>query len=218
MATARCAIRPVMWNRGATPSTTSAGVRPAQSRYAWALKTTFRCVFIAPFGGPVVPDVYVRNATSSGSSRTGSKRSPAKRRLRSRRSCVSSGRRRRISASSGGTVSPRRSSSDVVTATRTPEPGSTDAATSSCRDSRLTSAAACESRRTNASSRSFSIGLTGTTMPPTFQVASIATANCGTFWRYTATRSPRSIPSSPKAAASPSLRIATSSSVSVLSK
>src|SRR5262249_27510118 len=62
-ATAKWAMSPVMWNRGATPSTESAGVRLIHCRYTSALNTTLRCVFIAPFGGPVVPDVYVRNAT-----------------------------------------------------------------------------------------------------------------------------------------------------------
>ena len=51
------AIRPVMWNSGATPRTTSSGPSPHHSRYDWLLNTTFPWLFIAPFGGPVVPDV-----------------------------------------------------------------------------------------------------------------------------------------------------------------
>ncbi len=48
---------PVMWNRGATASTTSSRSRPTQSRYTWLLKAMLPWVFIAPFGGPVVPEV-----------------------------------------------------------------------------------------------------------------------------------------------------------------
>src|SRR5215218_396728 len=51
------ATRPVMWNRGATPSTTSSGPSPHHCRYVWLLKTTLPWVFIAPLGGPVVPEV-----------------------------------------------------------------------------------------------------------------------------------------------------------------
>ena len=51
------AMIPVMWNRGATPSTTSSGVSDIHWRYASELNTTLACVFIAPFGGPVVPEV-----------------------------------------------------------------------------------------------------------------------------------------------------------------
>src|SRR5438094_6311080 len=62
------AMSPVMWNSGATPRTLSSGVSDIQSRYAVELNTTLAWVFMAPFGGPVVPDVYVRKATSSGPS------------------------------------------------------------------------------------------------------------------------------------------------------
>ena len=51
-------ISPVTWNSGATPSTTSLSApKPHQSRYVWELNMTLPWVFIAPFGGPVVPDV-----------------------------------------------------------------------------------------------------------------------------------------------------------------
>ena len=56
-ATPMCPIRPVMWKSGATASTTSSSPRPIQSRNDCELKTTFACVFIAPFGEPVVPEV-----------------------------------------------------------------------------------------------------------------------------------------------------------------
>ena len=49
--------RPVMWNSGAPPSTTSRGVRVIQSRNVQALNTTLPWVFIAPLGSPVVPEV-----------------------------------------------------------------------------------------------------------------------------------------------------------------
>ncbi len=52
-----CPIRPVMWNSGAMPNTDPPGAKRAQSRYSAAVKTTFRCVFIAPLGTPVVPEV-----------------------------------------------------------------------------------------------------------------------------------------------------------------
>ncbi len=57
VATARCPTSPVMWNSGAIASTTSSDVSPIQSRYVRALNATLPCVFIAPFGGPVVPEV-----------------------------------------------------------------------------------------------------------------------------------------------------------------
>lgn len=62
---------------------------------------------------------------------------------------------------------------------------------SSCR---LTITRAPQSPRTLRNPRSLSIGLTGTAIPPIFQVASRPMTNCGMFCRYSATRSLRPRP------------------------
>jgi hypothetical protein len=46
-----------MWNSGATARTTSSSVTFPQSRQRAAAHRTWRWVFIAALGGPVVPDV-----------------------------------------------------------------------------------------------------------------------------------------------------------------
>jgi hypothetical protein len=60
------------------------------------------------------------------------------------------------------------------------------------------------------------IGLIGTTMPPAFHAPSTAIANCGTFWRYTARRSPLAKPSATSPAARASLMRSISPTVSVV--
>jgi hypothetical protein len=61
--------------------------------------------------------------------------------------------------------------------------GTTRLATSAYSDSRQTSVVAPESARISSSSRSLSIGLIDTMIAPIFQLASIVSTNCGTFWR-----------------------------------
>lgn len=46
---------PVMWKIGATHSTRSAGVSSIQRAVPRPAARMLPCVFIAPFGGPVVP-------------------------------------------------------------------------------------------------------------------------------------------------------------------
>ena len=61
-----------MWNSGAAASVTSSC---STSRLCIALTLfhqRFECVSIAPFARPVVPEVYMMMATSSGSTRTAS--------------------------------------------------------------------------------------------------------------------------------------------------
>ncbi len=48
---------PVMWNNGATANTASPAVRPTKEPKVVATASTLAWVFIAPFGGPVVPEV-----------------------------------------------------------------------------------------------------------------------------------------------------------------
>ena len=145
------------------------------------MNVTFRWVFIAPFGGPVVPEVYVKNATSSADRVGSGGRSPRWDSTSSRRSTVSSSRSRLDPSSRGGTWPSRQSSSDVVMAMSTSVFGTTAFATSRHSDSSVTSARAPESVRSVVSSRSLSIGLTDTIIPPAFQEASMVTTNCGTF-------------------------------------
>src|SRR6476646_939328 len=135
-----------MWKNGAVPNTTSSPVSPIQSRYVWELNTTLPWLFIAPFEGPVVPDVYVRNATSSAARLTAPDR-PALRcaSISSTRSSVCGSRDRLAFAKGGGGgVSSRKSSSDVVIAITTSVPPTTSRATSSQSDSNVTSALAPE--------------------------------------------------------------------------
>ena len=56
-ASATWPTRPVTWNSGASPRITSALVRSIQRSYTEVANTTLRCVFIAPLGSPVVPEV-----------------------------------------------------------------------------------------------------------------------------------------------------------------
>ena len=107
----------------------------------------------------------------------------------------------------------RYSSSDVVTTVVTSVPGTTPAATSRYRLCRQTSTRAPESRSTASSSLARFIGLTGTTTPPAFHVASRPITNCGTFCRYSATRSPALRPSSSSATANASLSSSSSRAV-----
>ena len=55
--TVTCPIRPVMWNSGATPRITASPSSSHHCRKVWLLNTTLAWVFMAPFGGPVVPEV-----------------------------------------------------------------------------------------------------------------------------------------------------------------
>ena len=107
----------------------------------------------------------------------------------------------------------RYSSSDVVTTAATPASAATRAATSRYSSCRHTSTLAPESRSTASSSRARFIGLTGTAMPPAFQVASMAMTNCGTFCRYSATRSPGCTPRPASATANASLSSSSSRTV-----
>ena len=62
---------PAMWNSGAPARQTASWLTPPTS---WVQLTVcakrFWCVSIAPFGRPVVPDVYISDATSSSSTST----------------------------------------------------------------------------------------------------------------------------------------------------
>ncbi len=51
------ATAPVMWKRGAAAYTTSSSLSPIQSPNRSTVASTLPWVFIAPFGGPVVPEV-----------------------------------------------------------------------------------------------------------------------------------------------------------------
>src|SRR5690606_12309568 len=58
---------PPKWLIGATWRTTSPGcIGGSAAQNARTMATQPRCVTIAPLGRPVVPDVYIRAATSSG--------------------------------------------------------------------------------------------------------------------------------------------------------
>jgi hypothetical protein len=96
------------------------------------------------------------------------------------------------------------SSSEVVMTVCTSVLATTLEATSRYRPCRLTSTRAPESLSSSSSSRSRFIGLIETAMPPAFQVPSWAITNCGTFCRYSATRSPlaKPVPARPAANAS----------------
>ena len=56
-ATAALMTAPVMWKSGAMARTESPGSMPAQSPKVAVTARTLAWVFIAPFGGPVVPEV-----------------------------------------------------------------------------------------------------------------------------------------------------------------
>ena len=58
-------LSPPMWKSGATTSVTSS-ISPSNARDALMLfQRTLPCVSMAPLGRPVVPDVYMIQATSS---------------------------------------------------------------------------------------------------------------------------------------------------------
>jgi hypothetical protein len=68
-------VWPKEWNRGSAPSVTSVSPSAWSEITARALRVRFSCVSSAPFGRPVVPDVYSSTAVSEGarslSSRSG---------------------------------------------------------------------------------------------------------------------------------------------------
>ena len=100
-----------------------------------------------------------------------------------------------------------------MTTVVTSVPSTTPAATSRYRLCRQTSTRAPESRSTASSSRARFIGLTGTTTPPAFHVATSPITNCGTFCRYSATRTPFPTPRSRSAMANASLSSSSSRAV-----
>ena len=70
-------MSPMSWNNGSqlTPPSDESSARPRAMAYAFA--TTARCEMIAPFGAPVVPEVYWRKAVAAllaDGSRTGARR------------------------------------------------------------------------------------------------------------------------------------------------
>ena len=54
-----------MWKSGSPESQTSSGRAPTSYSQLVVLTTRFWWLSIAPFGRPVVPDVYIRKARSS---------------------------------------------------------------------------------------------------------------------------------------------------------
>src|SRR5438034_634840 len=66
-----CTSMPVMWNHGTTPNTRSSGVWPSQRRISSQFTTRLPWVSSAPFGTPVVPEVYWRSAVSASARRSG---------------------------------------------------------------------------------------------------------------------------------------------------
>ena len=59
-----CTSIPVMWNHGTTESITSAGVNPKKARISSQFAVILPWVSSAPFGAPVVPEVYWISAVS----------------------------------------------------------------------------------------------------------------------------------------------------------
>ena len=126
------------------------------------------------------------------------------------------------SAGSGGICPPWATASSSicasVTTMRTEVSTTASRATSSHSASRVTSATGSQSSSSVRTSRSLSIGLTGTAMAPSRQAASTATTNAGTFCRYRATRSPRATPRCASAAAKAPERSSSAAKVSALSR
>ncbi len=58
-------VWPNAWNSGSAPRTTSSECRPSRSIATCTLRPRLSCVSSAPFGFPVVPDVYRITAVSS---------------------------------------------------------------------------------------------------------------------------------------------------------
>ncbi len=94
------------------------------------MKATFPWLFIAPFGGPVVPDVYVRTAVSPGSKVTGGGVASRNRASRPARSTVSSDAIRSAPGNARGSSRVWYSSSEVVSTVCTLVRPTTPAATS----------------------------------------------------------------------------------------
>ena len=70
--------RPAMWNSGAPGAATrSSGCQPRWVTWLNTCMSRLWWVSTAPFGRPVVPDVYMMNAGSSSSTTTSSGSSPA---------------------------------------------------------------------------------------------------------------------------------------------
>ena len=70
-------VRPKTWNSGRPPKTTSSGKIPNNLPDSSAFFVNPACVSSAPFGVPVVPDVYRITAVSSSSRSTTSAAGPA---------------------------------------------------------------------------------------------------------------------------------------------
>ncbi len=154
-------------------------------------------------------------ATSPGPTGVAGGDTPAWASISSSRSWAPSRRSRREPPSAAGGGSSRKSSSEVVTTVRTGVPSSVAAPSS---DSSATSVSAPASESCRASSSPRSIGLHATAIAPSFHVASSASAYCGTFWSWIATRSPGATPSSASPAASASESSSARRTVSGVSK
>ena len=161
--------RPVMWNSGATPSTTSSAPSPtsagrsagedhvavACSSRPWAARSSRTC---RSEGGVVRLELDRRRAGPGPVQQAGE---------------VDGARRRdplRVRGRPGSSSRVWYSSSEVVSTVFTPVRETTPAATSRYRLSRQTSTRAPESCSSNSSSRSRFIGLMFTAMPPAFHV------------------------------------------------
>jgi hypothetical protein len=93
---------PVMWNSGAMANTTSPSLTPIHDAQVATTLRTLPWVFMAPFGGPVVPEVYVRNATSSQVGSTKAGRRPAYSPINATRSPSGAGASRSVVAKTRG--------------------------------------------------------------------------------------------------------------------
>ncbi len=69
--------RPCMWNNGNASTRRSSGVHRHARRNASTLDVRFACVSTAPFGRPVVPDVYPMRAGASGAAASSSGTGPS---------------------------------------------------------------------------------------------------------------------------------------------
>ena len=116
-------IRPCTWNTGSACATRSSAVHRQISASASRLEVIARRGIWTPLGGPVVPDVYITNATSSSPSSSGRvvpAAAPAARSTSSRASPASSG---------GGSMPAQASScsgalsSTMCPSSREPSPG-----------------------------------------------------------------------------------------------
>ncbi|SCG01033.1 hypothetical protein GA0115255_116018 [Streptomyces sp. Ncost-T6T-2b] len=155
---------------------------------------------MAPFGGPVVPEVYVRNATSSRVSSTDEGRRPSNSPIRATRSPSGPGAWRCVVVKTRGSFLDWQSSADVLISQRTVLPASVPSVSWTSVSAQTTPTAAESSMIRRSSWRRY-IGLSPSAVAPSFHRASSTSAYCGTFCRYTPTRSPRPVPRASNAAA-----------------